>query len=98
MFVVLVEFIAAEGHEAVLRNRLVRQAADSLANEADCHVFDVCADPGRPDRTVLYEVYTDRAAFDHHLTTSHFKGFDADIQNWVADKEVSFLSRLPAVD
>ena len=94
MYVVLVEFIAKPGHEADFRSRVLRQAADSLANEPECHVFDVCHDPERSDRTVLYEVYTDRAAFDVHLASDHFASFDTTVGPWIASKTVSLLNRI----
>ena len=96
MYVVLVEFTARPGHEDDFRRRVRQQAADSLKNEDGCHVFDVCADPERADRIVLYEVYTDSAAFDAHVASDHFKDFDGAVRPWVADKSVRILERLPA--
>jgi len=41
--------------------------------EEGCTVFDVCADPDDDKRFLLYEVYKNEAAFEHHKTTDHFK-------------------------
>ena len=94
MFVVVVEFTTRPEHAAAFRERVQQQARDSLKLEPGCHVFDVCVDPARDELVMLYEVYTDRAAFDVHLASDHFKGFDAEVRDWVADKQVSTYQRL----
>ncbi len=38
---------------------------------------------------LLYEVYTDRNAFDTHLESSHFRDFSAAVEDWVNDRKVS---------
>ena len=94
MFVVVVEFTARSEHAAAFRERVQQQAQDSLNLEPECHVFDVCVDPDREELVLLYEVYTDRAAFDLHLASNHFKSFDAEVRDWVANKQVSTFQRL----
>ncbi len=44
----------------------------------------------------LYEIYTDRAGFEAHLASAHYKSFDQLVQPWVADKKVRFLERIEA--
>lgn len=74
---------------------LVRDnAAQSLLQEPGCHRFDVCHDPGQPDKLFLYELYEDRAAFEAHLGTAHFKAFDAASAGFVAEKQVSAYGRV----
>ena len=94
MFVVVVEFTAKTEHAGAFRQRVQQQSRDSLNLEPDCHVFDVCIDPARAEIVLLYEVYTDRAAFDRHLASDHFRGFDAEVRDWIADKQVSIFTRL----
>lgn len=53
----------------------------SLKLEADCHVFDVCVDTERENFVLLYEVYTDRGAFEVHLGTRYFLDFDTRVKN-----------------
>lgn len=60
----------------------------SLHNEVGCHQFDVATDPARPDEVFLYEIYSDRAAFDAHLASAHFKEFDAAVAHMIASKDV----------
>jgi quinol monooxygenase YgiN len=47
-------------------------AAASVRDEPGCLVFDVLRDRSDPDLVWLYEVYTDEAAFEAHMRTSHF--------------------------
>lgn len=93
MYVVLVEFTVHPKHAAAFKQRVLQQARDSLEFEAECHVFDVCFDPGRENFVLLYEVYTDKAAFDAHLASPHFLDFDATIKPWISDKKHSILER-----
>jgi quinol monooxygenase YgiN len=74
-------------HAGDFGTRIAQQAADSLTEDG-CQRFDVWVDPGNPARIFLYEIYTDRVAFDVHLASPHFKAFDAEVQPWVASKTV----------
>ena len=89
MFVVAVTFIAKPDKAEAFRDRVRRQAAESLDREPGCHRFDVCADPESPERIFLYELYSDEAAFKAHLETQHFKDFDHDVAPWIEDKTVA---------
>ena len=94
MFVVIVEFEIKPEFIEAFRERVRRQAGDSLTFEADCHVFDVCLDPENAGKVLLYEVYSDRSAFDAHLATAHFVDFDAEVGSWIIDKTVRFFDRI----
>jgi len=94
MYVVIVEFTTHARDAAAFRQRVVQQAGDSLQLEADCHVFDVCIDPERDNFVLLYEVYTDRSAFDVHLASPHFLDFNDTVQFWVSDKKISTYERI----
>jgi (4S)-4-hydroxy-5-phosphonooxypentane-2,3-dione isomerase len=89
MYVVIVEFIIEDAHADDFRERVRQQARDSLANEADCHLLDVCIDPEYPERLLLYEVYSDAAAFDSHLASAHYLDFEAHVRGWLRDKKVT---------
>lgn len=66
--------------------RMLENATTSLREEPDCHQFDVATDSNAPDSVFLYEIYTDRAGFDAHLASAHFKSFDAAVKHMIADK------------
>ena len=94
MFVVIVEFVIHQKDAARFVERVKQQALDSLEKEPDCHVFDVCIDPERPDRVVLYEIYSDSHAFEVHLDSAHFKAFDLDVGPMVKEKSVQTLTKV----
>ena len=88
MYVVTVLFEISEGHVEAFRDAVVQQARNSLEREADCRRFDVCVDPADPQRVFLYEIYTDKSAFDAHLQTWHFRSFDHQVKQWLVSKKV----------
>ena len=98
MFVVTVDFQVKPGQEAAFAEAVTRQAANSLAGEADCHRFDVCRDPADAAHVFLYEIYGDKAAFDVHLASDHFKDFDATVKDWLLSKTVGIWELQPAAE
>jgi (4S)-4-hydroxy-5-phosphonooxypentane-2,3-dione isomerase len=93
MYVITVEFEVKTEHIDAFRDAINENASLSLANEPECHQFDVCVDIASPSKVFLYEIYTDRAAFDHHLATDHFKQFNAQVTPWVVAKQVRAYER-----
>lgn len=87
MYLVAVTFDIVPDRAVEFTARVGRQARDSLT-EVGCHRFDVWFDPGNPARIFLFEIYSDRAAFDVHLASAHFKAFDAEVSGWLAGKTV----------
>ncbi|WP_420861047.1 putative quinol monooxygenase [Algirhabdus cladophorae] len=86
MFVVAVEFHIAPEHWEAFLPLMMANARRSLSVEAECHQFDVCTDPDSPHQVFLYETYTDKAAFQAHLDSPHFKEFDRTTAPMVASK------------
>jgi quinol monooxygenase YgiN len=77
-FVVLPRFTVEEGHLAAFLAAARADAEASVAQEPGCLQFDVVVDrSSSPSEVVFYEVYTDRAAFEAHLQTSHLEAFRA---------------------
>lgn len=66
-------------------------ARTSRAVEAGCHQFDICRSG---NRVFLYEIYDDRAAFDLHLQSNHFKTFDVAVASMMTDKQVSMFEEV----
>lgn len=86
MYVVTVVFeTKAEKHDS-FRKAVLRQAQNSITKEEGCHRFDVCQDPDDKTRFFLYEIYDDKAAFDLHLQSEHYLGFDALTKKWIKVK------------
>ena len=94
MFAVIVTFQINPSDWAAFLPAMRDNAATSLAQEAGCHRFDVCTDPARPHEVFLYELYTDAAAFDAHLSSDHFKAFDARVAQMVASKSVATYAQV----
>lgn len=91
MFVVTVTFtIKPEMIDAFLP-AMVENARTSREVETGCQQFDVCSNG---DTVFLYEIYDDRAAFDLHLASDHFKSFDAYVADMVSDKQVAVFDEV----
>ncbi len=93
MYAVCVTFELKPAHAAEFLERVGRQAKNSLEREAGCHRFDVCASPDR-QTVFLYELYSDRDAFDLHLKSDHFLEFDAATREMVDRKDVRTFDRI----
>jgi quinol monooxygenase YgiN len=89
MYVITVTFKVKTESLADFRAAVLQQAKNSLEREAGCQRFDVCFADDRPDQVFLYEIYDDKAAFDAHLQTEHYAGFNAGVGSMVLDKAVS---------
>jgi quinol monooxygenase YgiN len=94
MFCVTVLFEVDDQHLPEFIDAVFRQARNSLELEKDCRQFDICVDPDNRRRVLLYEIYTDKTAFDAHLKTEHFKAFDQSVRNWLVSKKVECWERL----
>ncbi len=88
MYAVCVNFEIKTGHMDDFLPRMRANARLSLETEAGCHQFDVLTDPDQPDDVFLYELYTDRAAFDLHLESAHFQAFNSETADMIAAKSV----------
>jgi len=90
-FAITVIFELVEGGFPEFRRLVAENAAQSVQLEPDCLRFDVLtpADATQPTHVFLYEVYRDRAAFDLHLASDHFRQFDQLSRDLVLNKIVA---------
>ena len=72
MFAVTVNFVIKPEHIENFSKVMKAQAQNSLNREVGCHQFEVCFGPKDRSRVFLYELYTDKAAFEEHLKTDPF--------------------------
>ena len=93
MYVVTVEFVARPAFADAFLREMVANAAASREREPGGRQFDVCASAEDGD-VFLYEVYDDRAAFDAHLASPHFKAFNAATVDWIERKTVRTYARV----
>jgi (4S)-4-hydroxy-5-phosphonooxypentane-2,3-dione isomerase len=88
MYIVSVQFTIKPERVAAFMPLIVDNARASREQEPGCRQFDVCTDPAAGNVVFLYEAYDDRAAFDAHLATAHYKSFDAAVADMVISKVV----------
>jgi quinol monooxygenase YgiN len=87
-FAITVEF---DLHPGALREFLplmVENANRSRDLEPGCERFDVLLPKDASDRVLLFEIYTDKAAFGEHLKAAHFLSFDKATKALIKDKKV----------
>jgi quinol monooxygenase YgiN len=72
MFSLVVQMEVRPDRRAEFLAGMSANAAASVRDEPGCLRFDVCSVAGDPDRFVLYELYTDAAAFAAHKASPHF--------------------------
>ena len=94
MYAVTVRFQIRDGMFETFMPLMLENARASLSEEAGCHQFDGCSDPGRPGEVFLYEIYDDAEAFQVHLKTAHFLAFDAQVSPMIAEKSVATYSKV----
>lgn len=94
MYIVTVTFIIKSKNLDEFMAAMILQAHNSLSREPACLQFDVCQDQQNPERVFLYEVYSNRAAFDAHLQTPHFLDFDKTVAPWTESKVAEQWERL----
>jgi (4S)-4-hydroxy-5-phosphonooxypentane-2,3-dione isomerase len=94
MYVVTVRLDIDPNHAPDFMRAMGAQAHHSLTLETGCRQFDVSVNPSDLRRVFLYEVYTNRSAFDAHLATPHFRDFDATVRPWVTARAIETWERL----
>lgn len=93
-YVVSVEIVIKPERVAEFLPLILENATTSLRQESGCQVFDVCQAPDNETQFLLYEVYDDEAAFQHHLKTEHFLKFDRQTASDIQSKIVRIFARL----
>jgi autoinducer 2-degrading protein len=89
LFAIVVDFHLKQGARSEFRRLIDANADASVKTEPGCLQFDVLEPEGESDRMLLYEIYTDKAAFDAHLRTDHFRVFASASEALHLQKEVT---------
>jgi len=92
LFVVVIEFHLKEGARSQFRRLIDANADASVKNEPGCLQFDVLEPEGKGDRVLLYEIYSDQAAFDFRLRSEHFRTFASQSEALCLGKSVTRCS------
>lgn len=86
MFVLQVNLrIKPENVDAFMKRAIENGTA--ARKEPGCRQFDILVDPGDRAKVMLYEVYSDEAAFEAHQRTPHFKKYLAEAVPLLAARE-----------
>ena len=72
MFSLVVQMQVRPGRREEFLAGIAANAEASVRDEPGCLRFDVSAVDGDQDRFLLYELYTDAAAFEAHKRAPHF--------------------------
>jgi len=94
MYVLTVEVEIDPAHVEDYRGVIVQQARISKEREPGCLVFDVARSPDSATRFLLYEVYTDRAAFDFHVQQPHSQQNGASTKPWILRQQISVWTKV----
>lgn len=89
--VVLVDFRLKPGSSRAFAALIEANARASVADEPGCRRFDIATTADDEDRVFLYEIYDDRAAFDHHVTTPHYAKFKGGSEALISTSSVHVL-------
>lgn len=91
-FVVIAKIALQPGALAAFLPVAAADARDSLASEAGCIAFNILVPEDDESYVVFHEIYSDRAAFDLHLTQPHFHTFERDAEHLMVGKpEINFF-------
>ena len=93
MYVIVAEFTVKPNQAEAFRQIVERQAKDSVDLEEGCHQFDVCQAENDPSKFLLYEIYSDKAAFDKHRGLSHTEKFVKAVEPMVMGREIRSFHR-----
>jgi autoinducer 2-degrading protein len=85
---IVVEFNIKHGHLARFLELIAENARLSADVEPGCLQFDVLQSSDQADRVLLYEIYSDEAAFEAHLQAPHFLEFDLESASLFENKTV----------
>jgi (4S)-4-hydroxy-5-phosphonooxypentane-2,3-dione isomerase len=91
-FAVWVQFDVVPEKFAEFKAAMFTNARASVADEPGCLRFDVLEAKASSSRILLYEIYTDEAAFKAHLDAPHFKVFDKLSAPWLESKSITFAT------
>jgi quinol monooxygenase YgiN len=96
VLVVVARYLVTAGHEATMAP-LLEENAEASRTEPGCLEFSVYQAVDDPRRFLLYEQYTDDAAFQAHRGTEHFaRIIEQQVVPLLEERVVTRLEPLPA--
>ncbi len=96
-FIVVGDFTIDPENRDALIEALVVNRRQTLATEVGCRTYEVCIrEDGDASHVYMVEIYDDRAAFESHLKTAHFKVWNDTAAHLIKDIKATFLHRMLA--
>lgn len=92
MFALIATHVIKPGACEAYTKATFSDAYGSIKNEPDCFQFEVLRDQEKSNVFYLIEVYTDKAAFDYHLTTPHFLEWHGIVKDFFESESVLWCS------
>lgn len=92
-FVVIAKIALQPGARVGFLRVAAADAEGSLSHETGCLAFNVLVPEDDESYVVFHEIYTDREAFDLHLTQPHFHAFERDAEHLMVGKpDITFFA------
>lgn len=85
MYVISADFKIQPDKIEAFGRLIDRQAKDFVELEKDCQQFDICQEETNPSVFLLYEIYSDKAAFEQHLKMPYTTQFFAEAEPLIAE-------------
>lgn len=73
MIVLVAYYFGLPGSGDSIEENLKKMAVEVKQSEPGCLLYHACRSTDNPDNFLLYEHYSDQAAFEGHRTTPHFQ-------------------------
>jgi autoinducer 2-degrading protein len=92
-YTLIVDFEVKEGTADQVLALVSENARNSVEKEPGCLQFDVMQAQDNPNRIMLFEVYTDEAAFQAHGKSAHIQEFLAKARPMFVKTTMAKLTR-----
>ena len=93
MFVVVAQFELQPGSREEFVAALLANRKQTVTTEHGCRMYEICIPEDSETGIVLLEMYDDRAAFDLHHATPHWKAWYDAANHLIVSNNVRFMSR-----
>jgi quinol monooxygenase YgiN len=90
MFVTLQRFEIEPASIGMFRAAITKQGEVTRQRENGCRRVDICFDKKIAERCLVYTVFTDEAAYNHHIITDHYTIFDEISLPWIVSRTLEF--------
>jgi autoinducer 2-degrading protein len=90
MFVTIQTFEIEPDSVSLFRAALTKHGEVTRQRESGCRRFDINVDLNIPQRYLVYTVYANEAAYNHHILTEHYNIFEEITLPWIVSRTLAF--------